>query len=139
MKETQKGTAPETFEFVEPDCPRPGYRTAIRYEVRPGGLTARSLLVESDTLPVTARVVREVAAERLMRNDHLSRKGTPRSPTGAKPAPIDPEGVAELVRDTYLDAVHNGLPPAVAVSEALGVSLATAGRRIRASKDELAW
>lgn len=144
------------YRFEKHDVPREGYVTRVEYENRPGGPVAYSVQVFSKTRPVTARVIREIPVERLMTEDAITRPAEiPEKESGLPPAlarQIKKMGGrilstaeerkhfrAEQVRDIYIHAMRDGNPPAKAVAEVFSVSLATAGRRIRESKDLLGW
>jgi hypothetical protein len=129
------------------DTPRKGYTTSIDYEVTTSGPQASRVTVESATLPVTSTVFHEVKPHELMRRD-MRRKPAQK---WVKVDPHEvlrrkfPDEVGELpwhraIQEVYEQAAAAGQPPAQAVAEALGgVSIATAGRRIRQSKQQLGW
>jgi len=57
------------------------------------------------------------------------------TPKGIDPTPIR----LQAIRQVYEVAAASGQPPAQAVADGMGVSIATAGRWIRRSKTELGW
>lgn len=131
------------------DTPRDGYTTRIDYEHTEHGPEARSVQVTSTEHPVTATVLRQVPVDRLMRQDQAVKTYATSSAeesyqhihevVGAAAEAAGGEDRARLVRDVYHDAFQSGTGPAKAVAASLGVSIATAGRRIRESKQLLGW
>lgn len=135
--------------LVSEDTPRQGYTTTIEYESSPKGLHATRVTVESETNPITATVIREVKTMELMRKDMKDNPDAKMDLTTARylikgefkfPKGINGHAVRlQAVREIYEHAAVTGEPPAKAVSEAMNVSIATAGRWIRKSKNELHW
>lgn len=140
--------ANRTFEAA--DSPRPGYTTRITFELGPDGpIPLRVEVLGDASRKVTGQILREVPVTQLMRRalHEQKQQWTKVDPVEVlrMTIPSDvPEESRELaylraIRDVYEDAAADGRPPAKAVADALGVSIATAGRRIRESKEQLGW
>lgn len=129
------------------DDPRDGYTTCIIYDWSPTGPRVREVSVTSDIGPVNGEVLREVRVAELGReNLHriTRRHGEPVIPPRTEVDERAEAGVKSgqtlmLVRTLYQYAELTGLPPAKFISETLAISIATAGRWIRRSKDALQW
>lgn len=139
----------KTKKIVSKDTPRVGFTTTIEYDSSPQGLNARRVTVESETEPVTSTIFHEVALFRIMRQDMLNGSaasmgldaatGILRGGTKIPRRTRHTKDFLQAIRVVYEHASANGNPPAQAVAEAAGVSIATAGRLIRKSKNELHW
>lgn len=129
------------------DDPRDGYTTCITYDWSPTGPRVRSISVTSDIHPVNGEVLREVRVAELGReNLHriTRRSGSPVVPDqpeidARKDAGAKSGQTLMLVQTLYQYAELTGLPPAKFISERMDISIATAGRWIRRSKDMLQW
>ncbi len=129
------------------DEPRPGFTTYIEYGYSPSGPQVRAVAVTSDTHPVNGEVLREVRVAELGReNLHsiITRFGAPAIPSDDEIKERVAEGpksghTLALVQTVYRYAELSGAPAAKVVAETLGLSIATAGRWIRRSKDALHW
>ncbi|MHA2787898.1 hypothetical protein ACXZ66_01950 [Corynebacterium sp. S7] len=138
-----------------PDTPEQGFVTTIDYITTDDGPRARKITVEATgDKAVNSTVLRKVNPQTTMRQ-HL------RENTGINvetsdpvrlvqwldkdhrklgiPAGVDMALRLEAIRQVYEQAAANGEPPAQAVANAMGASLATAGRWIRKSKNQLGW
>lgn len=132
------------------DSPRPGFTTRITYRIGPEGPEPQSVEVTGgDGYSVTGQILREVPVAQLIRKAvyDQNQQWTQVDPAEVLRMEIPPEvpeagrNLARLraIQGVYEDAAAQGRPPAKAVADALGVSIATAGRRIRESKEQLGW
>lgn len=129
------------------DDPRDGYTTCITYDWTPTGPRARTVSVTSDAGPVNGEILREVRVAELGR-ENLHRIARRHGEPVVPPPEVIEERVTAgpksgqtlmLVRTLYQYAELTSLPPAKFIAETLGISIATAGRWIRRSKDMLVW
>lgn len=141
-----------TRELQASNTPRDGYTTRITYTTGPNGPESTRVEVEGEEgSKVTGQILREVPVTQLMRQ-HLAQH--PEVAIGETAdlkmmyemlhhLGADAEGptkvMLQIVRQLYGEAAAQGKPPARAVADTLGLSIATAGRRIRQSKQVLGW
>lgn len=127
------------------DTPRDGYTTEIEWGLADGGPVATRIEVRSHDHPVTGAILREVPVMKMLRGIATDGPGNLASLSAAARAleDLDSPGIEvarhEVVKRIYEYAAAVGEPAAQTVAEALSVSIATAGRRIRDSKQALGW